>query len=746
VVNSHFVVDPLKVWLIGAYNALTFSALALLIISPIYLIKNRKVINVIVGLVLCFLLLFDMVSMLYYNVTLSPINKALLRVDGDQMSMIAGDFIVFKWYYLLLITPVPIYVIISRILRDRSISKWIVSIWFISILSILIIGFQLNSGKSVYKALGHNKSYHFLKSILTSNSQSLISNEEAIKLYQDQEGRNFTNSSYPLIHESSNKNTLGPFIELTEKPPNIVLIIVESLSSSFSGKEADEISYTPFLDSLSDHSLVFENTLATGERTFAALPSILGSLPHGRKGFTQERIGFPRSNSLFKFLISMNYSSQFYYGGNARFDYMDMYLKDQGIDRINDHKNYRTDNIVEVEGQDPAPFGDSDKKIFERISKDDQLKENPYLDIILTLSMHYPFIVENQEQYLKQVQRTINDADVPGKLKEKHLIYKEAFASMIYTDDVLKSYFRKRAGLKEHKNTIYLITGDHMMTDIPHGNTLEKYRVPLLIYSPLLKRKKRIKAVNSHLDITPSLVSLLSTKYEVNTEKSHWLGSTFDTLGEFRNLRSIAFMRNKRTYNDFISNELFLSDGELFTVSDRLNIHPSESKTKSEQIKTLFDAYKRVHSYSVLRNKITPGEKRTTINRKKASKISIENGMENKNVHSLKLDDNHAQLGIDIELSLLDGWHSTDKELDESQPILIATVDRNDKNILWDVLQTNLSENEIDQKKTITYLIKESDEISLKKGDELNIYFWNKEKNQTNFRTVFHKIEVYEFE
>ena len=66
------------------------------------------------------------------------------------------------------------------------------------------------------------------------------------------------------------------------RPTNIVLIILEGISSEYSAYLADEpkvlAGYTPFLDSLSQHSFVFRG-YANGQQSIEALSSILGGIP-----------------------------------------------------------------------------------------------------------------------------------------------------------------------------------------------------------------------------------------------------------------------------------------------------------------------------------------------------------------------------------------------------------------------------------------------------------------------------------
>ena len=124
----------------------------------------------------------------------------------------------------------------------------------------------------------------------------------------------FVNLNYPLEHTPDTNDILGSFFNLNDNPPNIVFVIMESLSSAFCGSNAYLGSFTPFLDSLINESLYWRNFLSTSERTFNAFPSILGSLPYGEKGFMQliQNDFAVNHTSLIQWLSQYGYSSHFF--------------------------------------------------------------------------------------------------------------------------------------------------------------------------------------------------------------------------------------------------------------------------------------------------------------------------------------------------------------------------------------------------------------------------------------------------
>jgi len=94
---------------------------------------------------------------------------------------------------------------------------------------------------------------------------------------------NFKKVDYDISSEKI-ENYFKPIKHYANNPkstPNIVLIITESLSREYVGSfnERKDIpdyhGYTPFLDSLSQHSLIFPNAFANGTKSIHGMSSIL---------------------------------------------------------------------------------------------------------------------------------------------------------------------------------------------------------------------------------------------------------------------------------------------------------------------------------------------------------------------------------------------------------------------------------------------------------------------------------------
>jgi uncharacterized sulfatase len=91
--------------------------------------------------------------------------------------------------------------------------------------------------------------------------------------------KNYYDTSYPFAFKATYPDVLGPYFDSLEQAPDIVFVLIESMGKAYSGTGAYLGSFTPFLDSLEQHSLVWLNNISSTGRTFGILPGIFSGLP-----------------------------------------------------------------------------------------------------------------------------------------------------------------------------------------------------------------------------------------------------------------------------------------------------------------------------------------------------------------------------------------------------------------------------------------------------------------------------------
>ncbi|MGB8194271.1 MAG: LTA synthase family protein [Chitinophagaceae bacterium] len=399
--------------------------------------------------------------------------------------------------------------------------------------------------------------------------------------------------SYPFLHATDSADVLSPFFNKAAVRPNIVFIIVEGLGSAFSQQNARLGSFTPFLDSLSEHSLYWENFLSAGGRTFAALPSLMGSLPFGANGFNELGDKMPAHFSLFSLLKHNGYRRSFHYGSNREFDNMNFFLRQNGVKEIYDEKDFPVGATRMPDIGTGKSWGYGDKELFERYYKIRPGIDSPMLDVLLTLSSHNPFRVNEEEKYLALFESRMQELGLNESQKKHRRYFKYQLSSIMYMDDALRSFMKVFSKRADFSNTVFIITGDHCMTEIPPVSKIDQFHVPLILYSPLLKRTGRFTAVSTHFDVAPSLLQWLKNDYGLDIPaQSHWLGSGLDTARQFRSAHVYPLMRTKSTVDDFVMGDYMLSGKRLFMLKPGLKLERVNDRPDIyQQLKQALDSF-----------------------------------------------------------------------------------------------------------------------------------------------------------
>ncbi len=461
-------------------------------------------------------------------------------------------------------------------------------------------------GQEYSNNLSINKAYFFLSS--SYQYFFLLGDENDIysDIYSGDYSNNLRDSSiaklnyideknYPFLHTTdTTADVLSPFFSPSTTLPNFVILLVEGLGRAFTNKGAYLGNFTPFIDSLAEKSLYWPNFLSEGGRTFAALPSILGSLPFAKNGFNELAGAMPKHLSLLNILKNNSYNTSFYYGGDSHFDNMDIYLQKNSIDAINDEKTYPAGYTKLPPSSSGFSWGYGDKEVFRRFFETKITPRQPYASVVLTVSTHAPFLNNEQDYYLQKFEQRMTELGFDEAKKQEYRNYKNQYASILFMNDGIKNFITEYSKRPEFSNTVFLITGDHRMPEIPMSSKLDRYHVPLLIYSPLLKRTAEFSSISTHFDITPSLLAWMKKSYGLQVPSTaSWMGSGIDTARKFRNRHAYPLMQTKDKIIDFVMGEYMLNGNTLYHISKTMDLDLVQDEIKQRQLQAWFLRFKR---------------------------------------------------------------------------------------------------------------------------------------------------------
>jgi uncharacterized sulfatase len=145
------------------------------------------------------------------------------------------------------------------------------------------------------------------------------------------------------------------------------------------------------------------------------------------------------------------------------------------------------------------------------------------------------------------------------------------------------------------------------MPEIPMSDKIDRYHVPLIIYSPMLQRTSQMSSVSTHFDISPTLLAYLHHNYKTKGPSLvSWIGQGLDTNRNFENLHNYPLMQTKTDIIDFISGEYHLNGNNLFKLNAELGEDPIHDDAKANQLKNAFDQFNKRNNQIITGNYIIP--------------------------------------------------------------------------------------------------------------------------------------------
>ncbi|MEH6746808.1 MAG: sulfatase-like hydrolase/transferase [Maribacter arcticus] len=540
----------------------------------------------IVFVLLSFILIIEAMLTGYYCSTLVPLGSDLLGYSYSDMKITianSGGFILSVYLFIGVVILISLFLGLYRVTSKvyHRISRMYP---FTIVLFSLFLASLFTDGKPI----NQNKTQYLVVNLYNSSTEdnSYTSTEE-----------------YPLIKKPNIENVLGEYFTLKEQKPNIVFIMVEGLGRDFVGEGAEYGGFTPYLDSLTNKSLYWENFLSNTGRTFGVLPSLLGSLPFGKSGF-MELEEFPNKLTLFSVLKNNGYHTSFYQGTNSSFDKVDRFLNSENVDFVLDKSGFGVNYQQQAEDAAGSSWGYPDKELFKKSISLPREENQPRLEVYMTISTHEPFIPPSQEYYEREVETILSKGNFDSRVEKVIEKNDNVFATLLYTDEAIKWFMQAYKSQPNYENTIFIITGDHRLIPIPQRNNISRFHVPLIMYSPMLKTTRKMSSVSSHFDVTPSLLALLENQYELKMPKKvAWMGGALDMQTAFRSTKNIPLMRNKNELKEYISEEKLYTDGDIMEIDENMDISTAFG---GSSVEATLERFKSINHYVTTENKIIP--------------------------------------------------------------------------------------------------------------------------------------------
>ncbi|NOX84918.1 MAG: sulfatase-like hydrolase/transferase, partial [Chlorobi bacterium] len=310
---------------------------------------------------------------------------------------------------------------------------------------------------------------------------------------------------YPTLHRYN-------YPDSSFRKINVVVIVLESFSREYSGYLNGYKGYTPFLDSLMQHSLVFTHAFSNGLRSIDAIPCLVSGIPDLMENpflfsvYNTDNIG-----GFATILKEKGYRTAFFHGGNNGTMSFDSFAKMAGFDAYYGHTEYNNEEDDSEKNYD-GYWGIYDHAFLQYFARKLNSFNQPFFALEFTLSSHNPYKVPYQYR-----------EKFPETVVKIHRVVQ-------YSDFSLKRFFQTASTMPWFKNTLFVISADHPGHSISvsennklkddrqklneyqldyYKNTVGSYAIPVLFYFPGDSLQGIISTTFQQSDVLPTVLDYM---------------------------------------------------------------------------------------------------------------------------------------------------------------------------------------------------------------------------------------------
>jgi phosphoglycerol transferase MdoB-like AlkP superfamily enzyme len=457
------------------------------------------------GLLLIYGLLFVAASELVFwnefSVRFNFIAVDYLVYTTEVIGNIQQSYPVGRWLALLVVLAMVVFFVGKRgpRARDDGSRLWqrgkVVLAWLVlTVISVAAVNGSMKdrSGNNYVNELAGNGIYQFFAAFRSSHLDyaqfyRTLPDDQAYarlrQLLKTPDATFISNDPRDLTREI---RRVGP-----EKRLNVVLISVESLSGDYLGTFGNTRHLTPYLDSLIDQSVFFDNLYANGTRTVRGLEALALSVPPTPGDSLIREHDNENLFSLASIFNDRGYQSDFVYGGYGQFDNMNYFFGNNGYRDV-DRRDIPKGAVIH--GQNVWGVADEDLYTL-ALGQMDQIHAagKPFFLHIMTTSNHRPFTFP------------------AGRVKQANGTREGAVA---YTDWSIGDFIRRAREKSYFDDTVFVITADHCASSAGKTSVpINRYHIPLWIYSPKHIPPQRVDRLMGQVDIAPTVLGLLNFSY-----------------------------------------------------------------------------------------------------------------------------------------------------------------------------------------------------------------------------------------
>jgi len=510
-------------------DMITIFTLSSIFILPLLVITHTKIrlfIILLWALVLNAIFLLSFSDVLYFDYIHRHMSNELLLLTNDVDIIIGMAFgSLLKYTIFATLLSISFLFVVYKIFKQKLLNPiYGKKLIIFSLITIVVVAlgirnkvagksFGISDAYSVNKVssgnIALNGFFTFYRTIKALHKHDLMQLDKAIKIVQTAQKSSyssFSNPNYPLQKTYPKK----------DKPKyNVVIVLLES----FGAEHIDgfthykELNVTPYFKKLSQEGIKFTNFYSNGYRSIFGITSIFTGITIP-KGMQYLGRGLELSN----------------------LSYLGTVAKQNGYSTISmqasNRRSYRVDSVSALAGFD-AYYGASDMPNVETVDKGRAPITGTYDFNMLDFYHHKLNSMKEPFLGFAFTESTHSDFHLPSAKFERfpHDLknYNGSLNAYIYADNAIKRFMQ---GVKKEPwfdRTIFIFTSDHGTGNAlnPIGKkyrpndvaleSIEHFRIPLIIYAPKIFKPHEVATLGCHNDIFATIVDMLGWKAQITT-------------------------------------------------------------------------------------------------------------------------------------------------------------------------------------------------------------------------------------
>lgn len=326
-----------------------------------------------------------------------------------------------------------------------------------------------------------NTAWHLVHSLVETRST-----EHHYRFLDDKIAWQRTQNLYASSNKKYFDNPPPPLLAAPGRP-NVVFLILESMTAQVIEELGGEPGVCPNLSGLIREGILFDSIYSSGYRTDQGLVAILAGYPSQPDQsivlLDDKAATLP---SIPKILRDSGYQTLYVYGGELTFANIGVWLTHQRFDRILSEKDFPSEAKTQRWGVD-------DLTMLQRSVLEINQLQPPFFASLMTLSLHPPYDVPYKSRW-------------QGETIPQQFIHSAAFA-----DHAIGAFFEAARQQPWYPNTLFVLVADH-------GNSMpgnlgmdqpQSRHVPLIVCGPALDPRwhgARVSVLGNHHDIPATVL------------------------------------------------------------------------------------------------------------------------------------------------------------------------------------------------------------------------------------------------